>query len=149
MQQLMLVISWPGEKVPYLIGVALLVGYFWIKNKHHLSFLFLFSGYGVTVLVQILKHLIKVPRPIGALEEGYGFPSQHAAGYVVVWGILMFTNKNKLLRIFGALMIFLVGVSRVYLGEHTSMDVMGGYFVGSMVLWLSWWWISRHGLQMS
>ncbi len=145
----MQLISFPGEKVPYLISVALLALFYWFFRNRILSVIILASDYGVAAIVQIIKQLLKIPRPIGALETGYGFPSQHAASYVVFWGVLVITTKNKLLKALGTLMILMVGISRVYLGEHSVVDVVGGYVIGFTVLWLSWWSISRFGLQKS
>jgi len=143
----MQLISWPGERVPFLLGVALLVCWLWYKKQYKFAGLFAFANLATIVLVQILKKIVAEPRPMGALETGFGFPSQHTASYVVFWGMLMFYTKSILLKILGLLMILLVGISRIYLGEHWTIDVIGGYVVGFMVLGLSWWWISRSGLQ--
>lgn len=147
MQILMQLVSLPGERVPFLIGMALLVGWLWYHKKHKLATLFASANLMTIVIVQIIKRLVAEPRPIGAIETGFGFPSQHTASYVVFWGIIMITTKSKLLRIIGLLMILAIGISRVYLGEHWVIDVVGGYVIGFMVLGLSWWWISRFDLQ--
>jgi len=149
MQLLMQMISLPGERVPFLVGVALILLYLSFKKYYKFAKIFAFANLLTIALVQIIKRIIQEPRPLGALETGFGFPSQHTASYVVFWGILMVYTKNKLLRLLGVLMILMVGVSRVYLGEHWIVDVVGGYVIGFMVLGLSWWWISRSGLQRS
>ena len=143
----MQLVSFQGERMPFLIGVALVSFYFYFKKYYKVANIFVLANLFTILLVQILKRLIAEPRPLGALEMGFGFPSQHTASYVVFWGILMVTTTNKLLKILGLLMITLVGISRVYLGEHWTIDVIGGYTIGFMVLGLSWWWISRLGLQ--
>lgn len=144
---LMQLVSFPGERMPFLIGVALVSFYFYFKKYYKVANIFVLANLFTILLVQILKRLIAEPRPLGALETGFGFPSQHTASYVVFWGILMITTSSKFLRLLGTLMILMVGISRVYLGEHWVIDVMGGYVIGFMVLGLSWWWISRPGLQ--
>ncbi len=142
----MQIISAPGEKVPFLLGVALLVCWFLYQRKYKFASLFAIANLFTITIVQILKRVMAEPRPLGALETGYGFPSQHTASYVVFWGLLILWTKNKLLMLLGMLMILLVGISRVYLGEHLIVDVIGGYVIGFMVLGLSWWWSRRYDL---
>ncbi|MBI5358713.1 phosphatase PAP2 family protein [Candidatus Amesbacteria bacterium] len=149
MQFLMQMISAPGEMVPFFVGLALLVGWFLCQHKYKFAGLFATANLFTIAIVQILKRIVAEPRPVGASETGFGFPSQHVASYVVLWGILIYITKNKLLKLLGILMIILVGISRVYLGEHYVIDVVGGYIVGFMVLWLSWWSWSRFYLQKS
>lgn len=83
----------------------------------------------------VLKDLFSLPRPEGvALIEvsGFGFPSGHAQHAVVLWGYLAWTTRKNL----GAavILVFLIGLSRVYLGVHFVSDVVGGWTIG--LLWL-------------
>lgn len=70
------------------------------------------------------------------------FPSGHTLHYTVFYGFLIFviaTNYRRSWRrdaliVLFAIPIALVGLSRVYLGEHWLSDVVGGYLVGALCL---------------
>lgn len=92
-----------------------------------------------------LKLLIKRPRPVGiSLIEasGYSFPSGHSASSFAFYGFLMYliynNCKNQKLKIvsmmFLGILIFLIGLSRIYLGVHYASDVLGGYSLAALYL---------------
>ncbi|MHB1393802.1 MAG: phosphatase PAP2 family protein [Clostridia bacterium] len=93
-----------------------------------------------------LKDLLKIPRPIGEpgirslrvhTAEGYSFPSGHTQNTTTLWTFFMLQFKRSWLFITGILMILLVGVSRLYLGVHTPLDVAGGMIIGAVwvIIW--------------
>ena len=65
-------------------------------------------------------------------EHGYSFPSGHAMISTAFYGLiiyLIYKNANKHKKIYIALLtilIFLIAVSRVYLGAHYATDVIAG-----------------------
>ena len=69
----------------------------------------------------------------------YSFPSGHAMAAVIIFGfgalLLGWTIQSRGWRAAtigaGALLTFLVGVSRVYLGAHWPTDVVGGWIAGA------------------
>ncbi|MAT45744.1 MAG: hypothetical protein CL609_25715 [Anaerolineaceae bacterium] len=96
----------------------------------------------------LLKILIHRPRPDANLVDvantlsSYSFPSGHVMYYVGFFGFVWFLifsllkkswKRTILLVMIGGL-ILLVGLSRVYLGQHWSSDVLGAYLMGSLVL---------------
>ena len=102
---------------------------------------------GGGLLDQGLKELIKRPRPPGAFDilhrHSWSFPSGHSMGSMVGYGMLTLLvwrcwNLSRRVRmrvaIVSALMILIVGTSRVGLGVHYPTDVLGGYGIGA--LWL-------------
>lgn len=141
----MTLVSFPGEPVPRLISVALLL--FWGLYKRHYKLTAWFVSVNLVTLlvVEVLKNITAISRPVGAMAWGFSFPSGHTASYVVFWGTLIFwirmSNKSKWLKdlvyVLGIILILSVGYSRVYLGEHRPIDVVGGYIIGIIILCVS------------
>lgn len=89
-----------------------------------------------------LKEWFQIARPDVVFHradaEGFGFPSGHAQSAVMLWGYLAWRFKTYK---WPALLIFLIGFSRVFLGVHTPAQVVGGWTIGATTLlifvWLS------------
>ncbi len=96
----------------------------------------------------LVKIVVHRPRPradlVTVVRElaSYSFPSGHVMFYTGFFGFLFFLSfthlkkswlRSLLLLFFGSL-VFLVGPSRIYLGEHWASDVLGAYLLGSLVL---------------
>lgn len=64
----------------------------------------------------------------------YGFPSGHTSIAVAFWGALILLFRRRWLSILCVSLIFLIPFSRIYLGVHFIADVVGGYFVGVIML---------------
>lgn len=77
---------------------------------------------------------------------GNGFPSGHTQNSVTVWGYLAaqahrlkatrFPASRELLLALTGLLIVLVPLSRVYLAVHFPRDLVGGYILGAILLFL-------------
>ena len=91
---------------------------------------------------------IQRPRPAGNLVEvfevleTYSFPSGHVMMYMILFGFVWYVaytllrrswQRSLLLGLFGSF-IALVGISRIYLGQHWASDVLGAYLLGSVIL---------------
>lgn len=85
----------------------------------------------------ILKNVFVRQRPneLRLIEEtGYGFPSGHAMASTAVYGLLLYIVfrevKNKKIRniacILLAILIFIIDMSRIYVGVHYASDVIAG-----------------------
>jgi membrane protein DedA with SNARE-associated domain/membrane-associated phospholipid phosphatase len=102
---------------------------------------------GSAVLNHLLKGLFQRPRPYFEhpllIETSYSFPSGHAMESFVVYGMLAYfvvlalrTWESRVGVVLGAaLLVVLIGFSRMYLGVHYFSDVIAGYAAGGV--WLS------------
>jgi undecaprenyl-diphosphatase len=86
------------------------------------------------------------------------FPSGHVTFYVSYFGFLFFTAyallpRGSLLRRLAltltALPVLLIGVSRVYLGEHWPSDTIGAYLWSGVWLAFVLWMYGRWKLRRS
>jgi undecaprenyl-diphosphatase len=145
---LMSLISWPGFPPQALIipvvGVALL----WLLGLRWEAVAALVAAVSSSALDGIIKDLIRRPRPAANLVHvfrvlnSYSFPSGHVVFYTAFFGFIVFlafallkpSLKRSLLIVFFGLLILLVGMSRIYLGEHWASDVAGAYLLGILTL---------------
>lgn len=92
-------------------------------------------GLAAAALTFALKGLFALPRPPGAAEPGYGFPSGHALGSTVVYGgaALLFDRLDRRYAVAVAVVVA-VSLSRLVLGVHYLVDVVAGVAVGLALL---------------
>ena len=133
---IMKIITWFGSAVPLLLITFLLI--LFIKNKK-IGFTVGINLVIITILNQILKAILQRPRPSEYIikETGYSFPSGHSMVSMAFYGYLIYliynNIKNKNLKItlilILSLLIFLIGLSRIYLGAHYVSDVIAGFTI--------------------
>jgi len=141
-------ISWPGFSpqsaiLPVLIG--LLIYSLGLRWEAVMTVVAALLPPFVNVL---LKDLIRRPRPavdlvdVFRVLDSYSFPSGHVMFYICYFGFLWFLVftllkhswiRTLLLVLLGSL-IALVGVSRIYLGQHWASDVLGAALLGGVLL---------------
>lgn len=110
---------------------------YWMVDKHfgfRFSIFFIFSAY----INSGAKHIFVTERPPRELrlvsQEGYAFPSGHAQGSTTFWGFLALKLKTPLAWAGAVAMILLVSFSRIYLGVHWPIDILGGLTIGVLLL---------------
>ena len=90
----------------------------------------------------IAKAAFGMPRPFMvdssvlqlAAAGGNGFPSGHTQGAMVVWSYLAIRFQKTWLWWLAGALIFLIPLSRLYLGVHFPADLAGGYFIGGLLV---------------
>ena len=89
---------------------------------------------GGTLLNLGLKQIFAAPRPelLPHLDivHSYSFPSGHSAGNMIFFGALAMLAGRRWAYGAAAMMVALIGVSRVWLGVHWPSDVTAGWVEG-------------------
>jgi undecaprenyl-diphosphatase len=96
------------------------------------------------ILIGALKAAYARPRPPDGLiaTNGFSFPSGHATLSMVAYGTLaILVSRSRLpvqVRILfmglAGVVVFLVGLSRIWLGAHYPSDVVAGWTTGAVVV---------------
>lgn len=126
-----------------------------LRRQLHLATCWTIAMVGIVPLNSALKDWFQRPRPLHdhgfIVEHSWSFPSGHAFGAMVFYGMLAYVLLRVLpLRwhravIAGAVaMITLIGISRIVLQVHYFSDVLAGYASGAVWLVLciagaEWW----------
>jgi membrane-associated phospholipid phosphatase len=105
-----------------------------------------------TVFRKLLQRIVARPRPFPPLahvtkkKSSPSFPSGHAAtsiiggGWLLMLSGLLLKGKQRWQKALASGIAFMMvssGPSRIYLGEHWTSDVVGGYVYGGALLSLS------------
>lgn len=119
-----------------LIAIAVFI--YWNIDKKK-GYLISMSILNATTVMGIAKSIVRFPRPwnvipVQAVRQqtatGYSFPSGHTTGAASAYSAIAVQFKKRWLSICCAILILLVGLSRLYLCVHWPMDVVGGLLIG-------------------
>lgn len=125
--------------------VSILAILYWCVDKSkakRLAWFMLFSSVGNG----IVKNIVRMPRPyeMGIVKPlrietatSSSFPSGHTQAATSFWTGSMIILKTKTSIILGSLMILLTALSRLYLGVHWPMDVLGGIGFGLVCVYFA------------
>lgn len=146
--------SWPNVlRLPFLVitysGTVYMMGavvLLLIWRRYFRLALRVFLGVGAAFLAtQAVKLMVQRPRPYDLLSgvyvrerlaAGFGYPSTHTAVATVMALLLVIWLPHKW-RWLAVAWIVLVGLSRIYLGVHAPLDIVGGFSIGVMIVVLS------------
>jgi len=145
---LMYLISWPGFSPQSFILSVLIVLAIYLLGLRWEAITALVAALLPPLVNVLVKDWIRRPRPtidlvnVFGILNSYSFPSGHVMFYVGFFGFLWFLVYTLLKRswirtlllIFLGSLIALVGISRIYLGQHWPSDVLGAYLLGGLTL---------------
>ena len=122
-----------------MVGIAGLI--LLIKSTKKVALEVMASGLTAYILAIFAKEIVSRPRPSGLVSgisqrfetaAGPGFPSGHTAVATALATSLWFIVPKKY-RPFLILWVALVAFSRMYLGLHAPLDIVGGVAIGLFV----------------
>lgn len=142
--------SWPSALYPLFLTITQagsiymlggLVALYLFKRHYHVVLRLLMTGSLAYLLAGIAKSMWGRARPFELLDnvtildviQGPGFPSGHMA-LATALGLTMGHYLIKKNHWVIAVWIVGVGLSRIYLGAHLPLDILGGFAIG----WLSY-----------
>jgi len=145
---LMTFISWVGFSPQSFISSAVIIVALFVLGYRWESAASLVISVVVPLLNLLIKTLVHRTRPgvdlihVVSVLNDYSFPSGHVMMYTGFFGFVCFLTytllkpswiRTLLLVIFGSHVV-LVGISRIYLGQHWASDVLGAYLLGGFCL---------------
>lgn len=141
--------------LPFFLGVTrwgdgpiyifLLSFYFWLVDPQQGRQLGLILTLSILSNL-LLKEIFALPRPYvinpdvttveaAATIGSFSFPSGHAQGSATTWGAIAYFQQKRWLWYLAGIIIFLVSLSRMYLGVHFPVDVAAGLILG--IFWVT------------
>ena len=73
------------------------------------------------------------------VQQGYSFPSGHAAMSMSIYGSLCREARKKWLWILSIVLVIMIGVSRFMAGVHYPTDVLAGWGIGLIAICFGEW----------
>ncbi|XP_068173997.1 sphingosine-1-phosphate phosphatase 2 [Antennarius striatus] len=117
----------------------------------------------VMYIGQVMKDLLKLPRPLSPpvvklemrVDAEYGLPSTHAMAATAISFTLLLSAPSRIQFQFEVGLLIavtlssLVGLSRLYTGMHSVLDVISGVLISALLLFLTYpFWETFDHLQL-
>ncbi|MHA2060874.1 MAG: phosphatase PAP2 family protein [Candidatus Sifarchaeia archaeon] len=127
----------------FYIAALMLLFVFW--NKKYTSRLLIICVI-TTVLNLVLKYTIQLPPPSSSeiaviVDSGktlspYGFPSLSVQLATTFWFYLALKVRKRWLSALSVIIVVVISISKLYLGAHFPLDVIGGAVFGGILVWV-------------
>jgi len=145
LRPIMLTVTFIGEPLSVIVVSGAVATTAWLKGYKRIVYAEIAGlvGFGVNTF---LKHYFHRARPDTIFAhsmriKSYSFPSGHAYGGIVFYGLLAYLAwkylpqpGNVIAAALLAVLIFTIGISRIYLGAHFPSDVTAGWVLGGLTL---------------
>jgi undecaprenyl-diphosphatase len=134
-----------GKTVVWFVIMAVVIGWLLWRRLRRLAIFVVVTVVGSTLLNNAVKLVVHRARPHlndpVAIASGKSFPSGHAQAAIVGYGVLLAVFLPVIARRWrpvavgvAAVLVLLIGFSRIALGVHYLSDVIGAYLIGTV--WL-------------
>jgi undecaprenyl-diphosphatase len=138
---LFLMITQTAGSILILLPVLGMLIYLGRRSEKITAVLYLVAVITFPLVSLLVKNEFARPRqaifPPLVVEHTYSFPSGHTLTAVAVYGlaaVLLWQRGHRILAIISGMWVFLVGLSRVYLGAHYPSDVLSSFAAGTIML---------------
>ncbi len=145
---LMRLVSSVGDGVVIPVAIVIISAALFYRKDKIFAFIVALTPLVGEMVKSGLKNYFQIPRPssfgceiLTTYGDKFSFPSGHTVFYTIFFGLIIYycikhfaDLQAKYGLVFSLLMIILVGYSRIYLGAHWYLDILGGYIVGGAIL---------------
>lgn len=155
LDRLMMAVTQLGSETVYIALIVVVFVSLDARRGRALALVLLASFYAN----QVLKLAFTTQRPFQVDPDvlrsaaaadtapGHGFPSGHAQGSATFWWLAAYYLRRRWFTVLALVVVLAVSLSRVYLGVHMPIDILGGWlFAGGFVVLAAW--LERSGLSL-
>ncbi len=147
LDRLMMAVTQLGSETVYIALIVVVFTSVDARRGRALALVLLASFYAN----QVLKLVFTTQRPFQIDPEvlrspaaadtapGHGFPSGHAQGSATFWGLAAAYVRRSWFTVLALAVALGVSVSRVYLGVHMPIDILGGWVLAAAFVALAVW----------
>lgn len=140
--QVVAVVTHAGDPWLLVVAACAIALALALRRRWHLFLPWAVALGGVAGSDEAIKQFVQRPRPFGGhgfiVETGFSFPSGHAAGSMVFFGMLAWLllrlwppQRHRDVITAAVALIAVIGFSRVVLQVHYLSDVLAGYALGA------------------
>lgn len=138
-------VTWMGNGLPRSLIAAAFILFLMIRKLQRAASYVLYTTLGIAALnAWVLKSLFTRARPeivtrLIDVDASWSLPSGHAANSAAVYGAMALVAtviwwrkaQRRTIWAITGLLVFLIGLSRVWLGVHWPSDVIAGWLLGA------------------
>lgn len=144
-----------GNTLTLTVIVAIVAGVLFARGRRIDALVLAGGSLLGAIVVFVVKLIVGRERPPAderLLEIGsLSFPSGHALGTTVVAGLLAvvafrsltWVRAHRWVLAAAPVAAIVVGLTRIYLGVHWTTDVLAGWIMGALLVWVIGWSLRR------